>query len=145
MSFSLSPTPLDPAVLVRPLTDVRAGACVTFEGWVRNHNQGRPVQALDYEAYGELAQREGERILAETRQRFAVRDVACVHRVGALAIGDLAVWVGVTAAHRGAAFDACRYVIDEAKARLPIWKKEHYADGASEWVNCATRGDHAPG
>ena len=66
-----------------------------------------------------------------------------VHRVGALTIGDLAVWVGVSAAHRGAAFDACRFIIDEAKARVPIWKKEHYADGTSEWVNCATRGEFA--
>jgi molybdopterin synthase catalytic subunit len=63
--------------------------------------------------------------------------------VGALRIGDLAVWVGVAAAHRGAVFDACRYLIDETKARVPVWKKEHYADGATAWINCATRGAHA--
>jgi molybdopterin synthase catalytic subunit len=67
----------------------------------------------------------------------------CIHRVGSLRIGDLAVWVGVSAAHRGAAFDACRFVIDETKARVPVWKKEHYADGDTAWINCATRGDHA--
>ena len=67
----------------------------------------------------------------------------CVHRTGHLQLGELAVWVGVTAEHRGAAFDACRYIIDEAKARLPIWKKEHYASGATAWINCATRGDFA--
>lgn len=142
--FKISPVPLDPAALKQSLLDAHAGACVTFEGWVRDHNEGRPVRALDYEAYAELAEREGERILAEAREKFAVRSIACIHRTGALRIGDLAVWVGVAAAHRGAAFDACRYVIDEAKARVPIWKKEHYADGASEWINAATRGPHAP-
>ncbi len=141
--FRISTTPLDPVALQRALLDSRAGACVTFEGWVRDHNDGRGVRALEYEAFGELAEREGNRIVAEARAKFDVLGLACVHRVGALAIGDLAVWVGVVAAHRGAAFDACRYVIDEAKARVPIWKKEHYADGATAWINCATRGDHA--
>jgi molybdopterin synthase catalytic subunit len=133
---------LVPAELHAGLRHERAGACVTFEGWVRNHNDGRPVRALDYEAFTQLAETEGERILDEARQRFSIVSVACIHRVGSLQIGDLAVWVGVSAAHRGPAFEACRYIIDEAKARLPIWKKEHYASGESEWVNCATRGDH---
>jgi len=92
------------------------------------------LRALDYEAYAPLAEKEGARILAEAREKFSVFGAMCVHRVGALALGDLAVWVGVTAAHRGAAFDACRYIIDEAKARVPIWKKEHYADGATVWI-----------
>lgn len=143
MSFRISSSPLEPAELKRTLLDARAGACVTFEGWVRDHNEGRAVQALDYEAFGELAETEGARIIDEARRKFGVFSIACVHRVGALQIGDLAVWVGVAAAHRGAAFEACRFIIDEAKARLPIWKKEHYAGGVSEWVNCATRGDHA--
>ena len=80
---------------------------------------------------------------AEARAKYDVLAIACIHRVGALALGDLAVWVGVSAAHRGAAVDACRYGIDETKARVPVWKKEHYADGATAWINCATRGDHA--
>jgi molybdopterin synthase catalytic subunit len=143
--FSLSSEPLDPTALQRALGDSRAGACVTFEGWVRNHNDGRPVLALDYEAFAVLAEREGARIVAEARERFDVLALACVHRIGALQIGDLAIWVGVAAAHRDAAFGACRYVIDEAKARVPIWKKEHYADGTSEWVNGASRGDLAGG
>jgi len=143
MSFRLSPTPIDPAALQRALTDVRAGACVTFEGWVRNRNEGQPVLALDYEAYPLLAEKEGARIVAEAREKFAVLAAQCVHRVGHLPLGELAVWVGVTAEHRGAAFDACRYIIDEAKARVPIWKKEHYVGGATTWINCATRGDHA--
>jgi hypothetical protein len=85
------------------------------------------VQALEYEAHQAIAEKEGARIVAEAMTRFAVTAVYCEHRVGKLAIGDCAVWVGVSADHRGAAFDACRYVIDEAKARVPIWKKEHYA------------------
>ena len=143
--FRLSSTPLDPVALQKQLADVRAGACVTFEGWVRNRNEGQPVQSLEYEAYPPLAEKEGARILAEAREKFALLGVACVHRVGHLQLGELAVWVGVTAEHRGAAFDACRTIIDEAKARVPIWKKEHYASGATAWINCATRGDHAEG
>lgn len=141
--FSISSDSLQPAALARSLADAHAGACVTFEGWVRNHNDGRPVLALDYEAYAPLAEKEGARIVAEAREKFPIVGAVCIHRTGALRLGDLAVWVGVTAAHRAAAFDACRYLIDETKARVPIWKKEHYADGATAWINCATRGDHA--
>jgi len=137
--FTISSDPIDPAALQKLLGDARAGACVTFEGWVRDHNEGRAVRALDYEAYGPLAEKEGERILAEARAKFPLMAAVGVHRVGALCLGDLAVWVGVSAGHRGAAFDACRYIIDEAKARLPIWKREHYADGATDWINAAAR------
>lgn len=140
--FRLAATPLDPAALQRALADERAGACVTFEGWVRNRNEGQPVASLEYEAYAPLAEKEGTRILAEAREKFSILAAVCVHRTGHLRLGELAVWVGVTAEHRGAAFDACRYIIDEAKARVPIWKKEHYASGASAWINCATRGDY---
>ncbi len=138
--FKIVSAPIEIESLKTTLQDAQAGACVTFEGWVRNHNEGKPVQALDYEAYAALAETEGNRILSEAREQFGLEAIVCVHRMGALQIGDLAVWVGVTAAHRGGAFDACRYVIDEVKARVPIWKKEHYVDGASEWINCATRG-----
>lgn len=141
--FRLSADPLHPADLQARLAHPAAGACVTFEGWVRDHNEGQPVRFLEYEAYPDLAEKEGTRILAEARERFGLLGLEAVHRVGHLQIGDLAVWVGVSAAHRGAAFDACRYVIDELKARVPIWKKEHYATGATGWINCATRGDHA--
>ena len=133
--FVLSDRPIDAALLTRALSHTAAGACVTFEGWVRNHNAGRAVRALDYQAYELLAAREGERVLAEAMQQFAIADVRCAHRTGALAIGDLAVWVGVSAAHRDAAFAACRYVIDEVKKRVPIWKNEHYADGESGWLH----------
>jgi molybdopterin synthase catalytic subunit len=141
-SFTISSTPIDAAALQRTLADARAGACVTFEGWVRNRNEGQPVRSLEYEAYQLLAETEGAKILAEARAKFALLDAVGVHRVGHLHLGEMAVWVGVTAEHRGAAFEACRYLIDEAKARLPIWKKEHYASGATAWINCATRGEH---
>jgi len=141
--FRISPEPIAVAALERELRDDRAGARVTFEGWVRCRNEGRPVLALDYEAYGPLAEKEGERILAEARAKFSLIAAIGVHRTGALGLGDLAVWVGVAAEHRSAAFDGCRYIIDEAKARLPIWKREHYADGSREWINCAERQSHA--
>jgi molybdopterin synthase catalytic subunit len=133
--FSLSDTPFDTAALRAQLLDARVGAYASFEGWVRGHNAGRTVAGLRYEAYVDLARSEGERILGEARSRFDILDVACVHRVGDLALGELAVWVGVTAAHRDAAFAACRWVIDEVKTRVPIWKHERYADGDAGWLH----------
>ena len=94
------------------------------------------MRSLEYEVYAPLAISEGEKVLAEAMQRFPFLEASCVHRSGLLAIGDCAVWVGVSAAHRDEAFKACRYIIDEIKTRLPIWKKEHYVDGDSGWVNC---------
>jgi len=138
--FKISPTPFDLDRLRRELAHPRAGALATFEGWVRDHNDGRPVLSLEYEAFVPLAEKEGTRILAEAREKFSLLGATSFHRTGHLHIGELAVWVGVTAEHRATAFDACRHIIDEVKARVPIWKKEHYAGGASAWVNCATRG-----
>jgi molybdopterin synthase catalytic subunit len=135
MRFRLSAETVDVATLACALASAHAGASVSFEGWVRDHNEDRGVKRLDYQAYAPLAQAEGERILAEAQERFAIVEAHCVHRVGALAVGDLAVWVGVSAAHRGAAFDACRYIIDEVKKRVPIWKNEHYSDGESGWLH----------
>ncbi|MGB6603225.1 MAG: molybdenum cofactor biosynthesis protein MoaE [Steroidobacteraceae bacterium] len=136
MAFRFSRTPLEPAALRVELADPACGGYAAFEGWVRNHNEGAPVRRLEYEAFESLAVREGERILAEAVAGFGVAHAACAHRVGELAVGELAVWVGVSAQHRDEAFRACRYIIDEVKHRLPIWKKEHYADGNSGWVNC---------
>jgi molybdopterin synthase catalytic subunit len=133
--FALSDAPMDADALRVSLEDQRAGACVTFEGWVRNHNEARAVRRLDYQAYDALAEQEGEAILADALAKFDIRAAHCVHRVGALAIGEMAVWVGVSADHRGAAFDACRWIIDEVKRRVPIWKNEHYADGESGWLH----------
>ncbi|MDE2304915.1 MAG: molybdenum cofactor biosynthesis protein MoaE [Gammaproteobacteria bacterium] len=134
--FRFSQTPIDTVAARRELLDPSAGGFVSFEGWVRDHNEGLAVRRLEYEAFVELALKEGERILAETLKRFPIRHALCLHRIGDLAIGDLAVWVGVSASHRGEAFEACRYVIDEVKHRVPIWKKEHYLNGDSGWVNC---------
>ena len=134
--FRFSHAPIDVAAARAPLADPACGGHAAFEGWVRDTNEGRRVSRLEYEAFEPLALREGERILAEASERFGITRLACVHRLGALGIGELAVWVGASAPHRDEAFRACRYVIDEVKHRLPIWKKEHYTDGDSGWVNC---------
>lgn len=133
--FQLVDTPIDVARERGALDHAAAGAYASFEGWVRDHNAGRAVRRLDYQSYAPLAGSEGEAILAEALARFRVREARCLHRVGPLAIGDLAVWVGVSADHRDAAFAACRWIIDEVKLRVPIWKNEHYADGESGWLH----------
>ena len=116
-----------------------AGAQVVFTGVVRNHNEGQAVESLEYEAHDSLAISEGEKILEEARSLFELEDAHCVHRVGHLQIGDVAVMVAVTAAHRRAAFDACQYIIDEVKRRVPIWKREMYTDGKTEWLGAGQR------
>ncbi|WP_243048863.1 ThiF family adenylyltransferase [Dyella sp. RRB7] len=136
MRFSLSSDAVDTAGLHAALQHPGSGGFCAFEGWVRNSNDGREVDGLEYEAYAELALAEGERILDEAIARYGVTDARCVHRSGHLKVGELAVWVGVSAAHRDEAFRACRYIIDEIKHRLPIWKKEHYLTGESNWVAC---------
>ena len=133
--FALADTPFDTGTLRARLLDARVGGYASFEGWVRDHHDGRSVHGLRYEAYDVLAQREGEAIIEETLARFDILDAACVHRTGDLAIGELAVWVGVTAAHRDAAFAACRHVIDEVKSRVPIWKHERYVEGDAGWLH----------
>ena len=127
---------IDPAALREQLFDPAAGAYCGFEGWIRNENEGQAVMRLEYEAYEPLALSEGETILAEAREKFGFSGAHCVHRTGMLEIGECAVWVGVSSPHRDEAFQACRYIIDQLKVRLPIWKKEHYVDGHSGWVNC---------
>ncbi len=132
--FTISSTPLEELDLKADLQDSAAGALVTFEGWVRNHNEGRPIRQLEYQAYEALACKEGTRILNEVKTRFEVIAVRCAHRVGTLNIGEMAVWIGVIAAHRADAFRACEQVIDQIKLRVPIWKKEFYEEGDSGWV-----------
>ncbi|MCI4567467.1 molybdenum cofactor biosynthesis protein MoaE [Lysobacter sp. CFH 32150] len=133
--FQLADTPFDTASLRAQLLDARVGGYASFEGWVRDHNDGRVVHGLRYESYTALAEAEGEKIVDEALAKFDVLDALCVHRVGDLAIGELAVWVGVSAAHRDAAFAACRYIIDEVKSRVPIWKHERYAEGDAGWLH----------
>ena len=134
--FKLSAECLTPENYREQLRDSTCGGFSTFEGWVRNRNEGREVLELEYQAYEPLALKEGSRIVAEAVLRYGASKAFCIHRVGDLAIGELAVWVGVSAPHRDAAFAACRFIIDEVKHRVPIWKKEHYSDGNSGWVNC---------
>ena len=144
-AFRFSHTPIDTVASRAELANPESGGYTSFEGWVRNHNEGHKVRHLEYEAFEPLAVKEGERIVAEAIKRFGIESAACVHRVGDLAIGDMAVWVGASARHRDEAFRACRYIIDEVKHRVPIWKKEHYENGDSGWVNCercAAPGEH---
>ena len=115
------------------------GALCLFVGVVRNENEGRPVLRLEYEAYEEMALPLMEEIAAETRRRFPVTLVRLVHRLGALEIGDASVAVAVASPHRAEAFAACRFAIDTLKAKVPIWKKEHYADG-SAWLGGPPKG-----
>jgi sulfur-carrier protein adenylyltransferase/sulfurtransferase len=135
-TFRFSRTAIDVASVRAELADPACGGYTSFEGLVRNHNEGLSVRHLEYEAFEPLAVKEGERIVAEAIERFGIEHAACVHRIGDLAIGDMAVWVGASARHRDEAFRACRYIIDEVKHRVPIWKKEHYENGDSGWVNC---------
>jgi len=134
--FQFNHTVIDVADARAALGDPAAGGYASFEGWVRNHNEGLAVTRLEYETFAELAVKEGERIVAAAIERFGVEHAACIHRVGSLEIGEMAVWVGVSAKHRAEAFAACRFIIDEVKHRVPIWKKEHYVNGDSGWVNC---------
>jgi len=134
--FAISTTDIIINELREQLNNPGAGGFCAFEGWIRNENEGRSVERLEYEVYEPLAISEGEKVIAEAKQLFPFLEATCVHRSGLLEIGDCAVWVGVSAAHRDEAFQACRYIIDQIKVRLPIWKKEHYVDGDSGWVNC---------
>jgi molybdopterin synthase catalytic subunit len=148
MRFRFTSAPIDIMAGRRELKDLGAGGYVSFEGWVRDLNEGLEVVRLEYEAFQELALKEGERIVADALRRFPVKHALCIHRIGSLDLGDLAVWVAVSSAHRGEAFDACRFIIDEVKHRVPIWKKEHYRNGDSGWVNCercAAAPEHAHG
>jgi len=134
---------IEPDKLRHALVDDAAGAYVAFEGWIRNENEGQEVLRLEYEVYAPLAISEGEKVIADAAARYPILQAACVHREGLLEIGECAVWVGVTSAHRDEAFAACRFIIDEVKVRLPIWKKEYYVSGDSGWVSCERCAAHA--
>jgi molybdopterin synthase catalytic subunit len=134
--------PIDLAPLLAAVQAPERGGVATFLGLVRNHHGGRAVLRLDYSAYGPMAEAECGRIVAEAEARWRVA-VALRHRVGSLAIGDTAVAVVAASAHRDEAFTACRYVIEEVKRRLPIWKREFYADGTVAWVDPTAKLQHA--
>lgn len=132
--FFLTDQPINLSALAGDLHDPAAGAEVTFDGRVRNHNDGHLVERLEYQAYPALALKVGRRILEEEAEKHGVLRAIAVHRTGPLEIGESAVWVGVASAHRGAAFDAARAIMERLKYELPVWKHETYADGRSEWV-----------
>lgn len=135
-AFQVTSAPIDLAAFRRQLTGKACGGYVQFEGWVRDLNEGQQVLRLEYEVYEPLAITEGNRIIAEAVERFGALRAAAIHRSGLLELTDIAVVVGVASPHRGEAFEACRHIIDELKTRLPIWKKEYYASGEAQWVNC---------
>jgi MoaE-MoaD fusion protein len=122
--------PIRPQELVEALKAPEDGALVVFDGFVRNNFKGGKTLYLEYEAYEPMAYAKMREIGAEIREKFAVHRVAMVHRLGRLEIGETSVWIAVSAAHRGAAFDACRYAIDTLKRAVPIWKKEYFVGGA---------------
>lgn len=128
--------PIQPALLEQEMQDSTCGAVVAFVGKVRNHHQGKKVTSLTYEAHIPMVQKIFNEIIMEAKEKFGVRDVRVVHRVGDLNIGDVAVWIGAQSAHRKEAFQACEYTINELKSRAPIWKKEHYQEGEAQWVSC---------
>jgi molybdopterin synthase catalytic subunit len=129
----LSSNPLDLAALLASVQSPSRGGVASFVGTVRNHHDGREVLRLDYSAYAPMAEAECARIVAEAQARWDAT-VALRHRIGRLEIGDAAVAVAVASAHRDEAFVACRYVIEEVKRRVPIWKREYFADGSIAWV-----------
>lgn len=135
VEFELSDTPIDADALRRRLDQRGSGAVVIFEGRVREHNRGRPVDRIEYEAYAPLALAEGRAVAAESAAAHGLAEVLIVHRTGTVALGEIAVWIGVSAPHRGAAFAGCQQAIDTLKARVPIWKHEHYRDGGPEWLH----------
>lgn len=136
VKFELSTDDLVPADLQKFVFDRRAGGFASFEGWVRDHHEGRSVLRLEYDAYAALCAKEGERILGEAVAKFGLRKAAAAHRIGPLEIGGIAVWIGVSSDHRREALDACSWIIDSIKTTLPVWKKEFFADGTAEWVRC---------
>ena len=132
---SVSPEVIDPTEMLRLVSDARAGCTVLFTGTVRNHSPGRDdVSKLEYEAYGSVAEDKIRGIVEDAMDQWPLMRVSAVHRTGTLSIGESAVMVAVSSAHRTEAFPAARYIIDELKARAPIWKKEHWPGGA-EWVD----------
>jgi molybdopterin synthase catalytic subunit len=127
---SLTRERIDSEALVAELQQPGDGAVVVFDGVVRDNTRGRKTLYLDYEAYEEMALAEMRKLAGEARERFAIDRVGVVHRLGRLEIGESSIVIVVTSAHRAAAFDACRWLIDTLKRRVPVWKKEHFADGA---------------
>ena len=126
---------IHPASLIDEVSSAQYGAVSLFIGTVREVNEGRSVSAIEYSAYKSMASAELARILDEAVERFGISALVVEHRVGLLALGEVSVAIAAAHPHRAPALDSTRYVIEEIKKRVPIWKKEHYADGTREWVD----------
>ena len=134
MKTGIVTDPIDPEAILRDLGTPRDGAHLLFLGVVRDHSQGRSVTRLDYEVYETMAERTLSLIASEASHRFGTDRITVLHRVGALEVGEVSTAIAVAAPHRAEAYEASRYIIEELKQRLPIWKREHFAEGDSEWV-----------
>lgn len=144
MVAGLLDRPISAASLAEEIVESEHGALVCFEGRVRTRNRGRQVVRLHYEAYPEMAERTLREIAAEAAARHSVGSIGVFHRTGTLEIGEVSVAIAVAAEHRSDAFEAARYVIEQVKIRLPVWKREEYEDGTSEWLD-GVRPDTEPG
>jgi molybdopterin synthase catalytic subunit len=133
--FRLTTEPIDDHALTERVRRRACGAVVTFLGTVRDLTEGRVTASLDYDAYPEMAEKKLAKIEADTRARWPVGDIVLIHRLGHLDIGEISVAVAVSCPHRAQAFEACRFAIDRLKEIVPIWKKENWADGTTEWVH----------
>jgi len=134
--IAIVPDPIDLAAMIAAVGDPAHGAICTFLGTTRETSPGddRPVEALDYEAYAELARADFEAIAAEAQERFGPLRIAIVHRTGRVALGEASVAIAVGSPHRARAFEACEFAINTLKARTPIWKRETYRDGGTAWI-----------
>ena len=145
MRVALVRRPLDPAASLAEVASVANGASIVFVGTVREVNDGRAVSGIEYTAYEAMAGRELEAIAHEAALRFGTDDVIVEHRIGRLALGEASVVIAVAHPHRAEAYDASRFIIEELKRRVPIWKREEYVDGTREWVDpTAVRAEVAP-
>lgn len=135
MHTAITSDPISPDQVLREVGGPEDGAALLFLGTVRNHNDGSAVSGMTYDAYGSMAARVLAEIAAEAAERLGGGRIAVVHRTGALEIGDVSVAIAVSSPHRAESFDAARYVIEEIKRRLPVWKKEHYVEGGEEWLD----------
>lgn len=136
--------PIDVAALLAEVEDTANGATVVFLGKVRDVNDGRPVTGIEYSAYGEMAERELAAIAGECAATFGTTHLVTEHRLGLLGLGEASIAIVVAHPHRASAYDASRFVIEQVKRRLPVWKREGYVDGTSEWVNAAGVAEHRP-
>ena len=133
--FALLDIAIDEDRLKAMLDSDSCGAFVSFEGRVRNHNNATSVERLTYYGYEDLAINQGRLIIEEAKRKFEITHAIAIHRIGALEIGDIAVWIGVVSAHRYPAYDACRWILDTIKADIPVWKQEYYDNEPSKWLS----------